>query len=241
VLPSLLALALSQSPTPVVVELFSSEGCSSCPQAERALAALQVPGVELIALERHVDYWNQLGWVDPFSSEASSLAQQRGDQLRGFGVYTPQLIVEGRVAFSSGRRLEEEVITAAERVPRPVLSLALSLGAARTLTARVEGVAASRVEFFVVEAGLVSQVRRGENAGATLAHAPIVRSTAVGSPCGEDGGVCPLPSSTTRRVATFTLDPSWKLEHLSVVAVAREGEAGPVITAARRSVVARVQ
>jgi hypothetical protein len=50
-----------------------------------------------------------------------------------------------------------------------------------------------------------------------------------------------LPSSTTRRVATFTLDPSWKLEHLSVVAVAREGEAGPVITAARRSVVARVQ
>ncbi len=236
VLSALLTLALAQSPTPVVVELFSSEGCSSCPQAERALAALQVPGLEVIALERHVDYWNQLGWVDPFSSSAASRAQQRGDQLRGFGVYTPQLIVDGRVAFSSGRRLEAEVVTAAERVPRPALSMSVAVQAsARTVTARVEGVS-GRVEFFVVEAGLVSQVRRGENAGETLAHAPVVRSSVLGSPCDEAGGVCPLPSSTTRRVATFTLDPSWNVEHLSVVAVAREGEAGPVTAAARRSV-----
>jgi hypothetical protein len=208
------------------------------------LAAVQVPGVEVIALERHVDYWNQLGWVDPFSSEASSRAQQRGDQLRGFGVYTPQLIVDGRVAFSSGRRLEAAVVTAAERVPRQALSLVLSLGTGdrpRTLTARVEGVSASRVEFFVVEAGLTSQVRRGENAGATLAHAPVVRGSALGSPCDEDGGSCPLPSSTTRRVASFTLDPAWNLEHLAVVAVARQGEAGPVIAAARRSIDARVR
>jgi hypothetical protein len=219
----------------VVVELYSSEGCSSCPQAERALAALQVPGVELIALERHVDYWNDLGWVDPFSSAESSRAQQRTDTLRGFGLYTPQLIVDGRVAFSSGRRLEGEVITAAERIPPPTFTMTLALEG-RILTARVDGVRAPRIEFFLVESNLVSQVRRGENAGATLAHAPVVRQTTVGSPCGEDGGICPLPSSTARRLATFQLDPAWNVKHLAVVALARESEEGPVITALKKEI-----
>jgi hypothetical protein len=236
-LTSLLTIALLQAapPTPVVVELYSSEGCSSCPQAERALAALQVPGVEVIALERHVDYWNDLGWVDPFSSAESSRAQQRADTLRGYGLYTPQLIVDGRVAFSSGRKLEAEVITAAERIAPPTFTMTLALEG-RTLTARVDGVRAPRVEFFLVESNLVSQVRRGENAGATLAHAPVVRQAALGSPCGEDGGVCPLPSSSPRRVATFQLDPAWAVKHLAVVAVGRESEAGPVITAIRKAI-----
>ncbi len=228
-----LALAQAGASTPVVVELFSSEGCSSCPQAERALAALSVPGIEVIPLERHVDYWNSLGWADPFASEEASLAQERTDTLRGFGRYTPQLIVDGRVAFSSGGKLERAVITSAERGARPPLTLMVSTSG-RRVTAHVDGVKAARVEVFLIESNLVSQVRRGENAGATLAHAPVVRQARVAGPCTEDGGVCPLPSSTTKRVATFELDPQWKVQNLSVVAVVRESEAGPVVTAAKK-------
>ena len=96
--------AASDRPVPVVVELFTSEGCSSCPPADRLLARLDqtqpIAGAQVIAIEEHVDYWNQLGWNDPFSSPQYRARQN--DYAIAFhakDIFTPQMVVNGQAAF----------------------------------------------------------------------------------------------------------------------------------------------
>ncbi len=104
-----LALALglpvrADERTPVVVELFTSQGCSSCPPADAFLGEL-ARREDVLALGFHVDYWNYIGWRDPFSSPSHSQRQQ--DYARRFGenrVYTPQMVVDGRAEFPGGKR-----------------------------------------------------------------------------------------------------------------------------------------
>jgi hypothetical protein len=108
---------------PVVVELFTSEGCSSCPPADALLARLDktqpVEGAEVIPLAMHVDYWNQLGWADPFSSHQFS--ERQGEYAAAFGkedVYTPQMVVDGVKEFNgSNSSLARETIGKAAREP----------------------------------------------------------------------------------------------------------------------------
>src|SRR5271168_4667898 len=98
----------SATAVPVIVELFTSEGCSSCPPADALLARLEneqaVSGVDIVALEEHVDYWNDLGWVDPYSSRDWTARQQRYAQaFAQGGSYTPQMVVDGRFEFVGSR------------------------------------------------------------------------------------------------------------------------------------------
>jgi hypothetical protein len=133
---------------------------------------------------------------------------QEGSGRRG-------LIIDGRVELSDPDQLAGEVITSAERGGRPDLHLRFERSGL-TLTAQVEGVKARRTELFLVEDG-------------------VVRQRKVGGPCDGEGRSCALASSTTRRFAHFELDPRWNVAHLSVVAVARESDEGPVISSARRA------
>src|ERR1700735_1542793 len=99
-----LAAAASDRPVPVIVELFTSEGCSSCPAADRMLARLEqtqpVPGAQVVAIEEHVDYWNQLGWNDPFSSPQYRARQNDyAVAFKANNIYTPQMVVNGQSEF----------------------------------------------------------------------------------------------------------------------------------------------
>jgi hypothetical protein len=167
-----------------VVELFTSEGCSSCPPADQVLVELadhaKKSGGRIFPMAFHVDYWNYLGWKDPFSLPAASERQgQYGAALRVSQAYTPQMIVNGRTEFvGSDRRRAWKAVDA-------VLALPAQASVTLQVKTNVDG---SRIEYqvsgapkdavlciAVAESGLLSQVRRGENSGRTLSHANVVR------------------------------------------------------------------
>jgi len=175
---------------PVIVELFTSEGCSSCPPADSLLAklALEQPfeGIEILPLEEHVDYWNTLGWSDPFSSvDFSRRQEQYAVVLPDGGVYTPQMIVDGRAQFIGNRTHEarDQIRWAASHPKSHLLltSLAPPNAHTRSFEVRLDPSASapnsSSLELWIAltEKGLHSNVTSGENAGQNLQHAPIVR------------------------------------------------------------------
>ena len=185
-------------PVPVLVELFTSEGCSSCPPADALLARLvrtqPVAGAEIVALGLHVDYWDRLGWKDPFSSPLHSARQKRyAERLGSDRVSTPQAVVDGAVEIvgSDERRLVGAVAAAARSPKAPVrLSAGPPRGKRLPSSVRIDALAASAgdVAVFValVEDARATDVRRGENAGRRLEHAAVVRSLAeIGRPAGD--------------------------------------------------------
>jgi hypothetical protein len=168
---------------PVLLELFTSEGCSSCPPADEAVRRLAeeqpVEGVEVIVLGEHVDYWNRLGWRDPFSSELFSGRQEAYAHLAAGRIYTPQAVVDGAFAVpaNDGAALRSALLAARER-RQGTLSLSARRKGDSVL---VEAAAASlpadgRLLVALVEEGLTVRVTSGENEGRTLTHAAVVRS-----------------------------------------------------------------
>jgi hypothetical protein len=161
----------------VLVELFTSEGCSSCPPADAVLAEIHrqqpVPGAEIVILSEHVDYWNSLGWRDPFSDRIFSERQE----AYGGRVYTPQAIVDGRVdVLGSDRGALMRAIAAAAREPHASVQLTRTAKGVRVALNGLSARSDADVMVAVVEDGLTSRVERGENAGRTLTHAAVVRS-----------------------------------------------------------------
>src|ERR1700722_15917660 len=118
----------TKSPAPVLVELFTSEGCSSCPPADALLAQLNarqpVGGAQAIILEEHVDYWNDLGWRDPFASSAATQRQHDYAKVLSAEVYTPQMIVDGHTEIlGSDERAAQRAIAKALATPKTELEL----------------------------------------------------------------------------------------------------------------------
>ena len=177
----LLWLALASAPAqagerPIVVELFTSEGCSSCPPADALLAEL-ARRPDVLALSFHVDYWDRLGWKDPFSSREATDRQNRYAKLLALHtVYTPQIVVDGWwEAVGSDRADVERALELARRNPPEVpVTLALDHGQAQIAVGPGSGVAAS-VLLIGFDRRHVTAVKRGENSGRTLAHVDVVR------------------------------------------------------------------
>ena len=169
-----------------VVELFTSEGCSSCPPADRVLSDLiedySHDGKAVFALSFHVDYWNYLGWKDPFSDAKYSQRQRAyGKALGRPRVYTPQMIVNGRSEFVGSNRGKAvlEVGKALGRSGSVDLKLEIAVQKDNQLVVsyHVEGEAENMlVHLALVESGLIREVSRGENRGRTLSHDNVVRA-----------------------------------------------------------------
>src|SRR5712664_3122434 len=178
------------SRTPVLVELFTSEGCSSCPPADALLERLDrsnpVSGAELIVLSEHVDYWNDIGWKDPYSSHEYSERQSAYAAQFGLGsIYTPQMIVDGHFEFvGSDERRAKEAIANATKVTKTPVSISSSLSDERTASLHIEtgplppsSTAESAGIFLAIaDDSDESHVSGGENAGRTLKHVAALRS-----------------------------------------------------------------
>ena len=171
----------------IVVELFTSQGCSSCPPAEQVLLELDGKGDEVLALGFHVDYWDRLGWKDRFASAAFTQRQAQQQPSNGARFsYTPQVVVDGRdrtdwssVAVSGAARAVAPVDVALSREGDQVVArVAAGANAPKSLAAF----------WAVTEHGHVSPVKSGENEGVTLHHDYVVRDYEPVAPWAAKGG-----------------------------------------------------
>ncbi len=233
--------ALEAGRKPVVVELFTSEGCSSCPPADVLLQKLveqqPVPGAEVIALEEHVDYWNHDGWSDPFSSPDWTQRQvDYGSKFKA-DAYTPQMLVDGRSQFvgNNAREAEREVEKAAHAAktdvaitpgkPGPEGSRHFTVSVGK-LTGDADGDVAE-VWLAVVEDGLHSSVSRGENAGRVLRHIATLRSLhKIG--VADAGGV----SVSFTGNPTIKFDSHWDPVNLRVLVFVQKKKSREILGAA---------
>ena len=213
--------------TPVVVELFTSEGCSSCPPADKLLMKLQqqhsLENAELTLLGEHVDYWNGLGWKDRFSSAAFTERQrQYVGAMRLSSAYTPQAVVDGHIdVLGSDEGALERAVLRAASTPKPA-QVSLNHAEGDALEVKVANAENARVLLAITEDELTTQVDAGENGGRTLHHAAVVRElrelakTKDGRYAGE---------------VKVSWRPEWKAGNLRVVVLAQLSN-GQVVGAA---------
>lgn len=181
--------AAETNATPVLVELYTSQGCNSCPPADLLLGRLAAqPGI--IALSFHVDYWNYLGWADPFSSRAATDRQKEyGMALRKYGVYTPQTIVQGsRGEIGSDASAIQAAIAEARQRNFPV-AVTIEKLPGRKLRAVAQAAAAAKgadIVLILFDRRHSTKILRGENEGKTLTYHNVVREfRVVGKHAGE--------------------------------------------------------
>lgn len=241
--------AATAARVPVLVELFTSEGCSSCPPADTLLSKIvseqPVPNAEVIALGFHVDYWDRLGWRDRFSSERYTLRQNEyAYARRSDDVYTPQVVVDGRGAFvGSNWNAVGKAIADAAASPKLAVKLDSPAAAAKAGQASKPDQPALQIDIApsaqssgapikgdvllaITEDGLVSDVQRGENKDKQLTHIAVVRSL---DRIGRFDGKTPF--TATRPIS---LDRDWHRDAIKAVVFVQESGTLRVLGVASR-------
>lgn len=184
-----------------VVELFTSQGCSSCPPADRVLGELS-RRPDILALSFHVDYWNYIGWQDPFSSPKWSQRQRRYTRALDARTYTPQLVVDGRAEMVGSRRrlVRDSVAQAGRQLSPSGIHVSVERQKAQALVRVSTATRRGEVLLGVVEDGHVTRVQSGENGGEVLSNQAVVRTL-------DRAFDAAKVSSQTH---TLTLSPAWK-------------------------------
>jgi hypothetical protein len=239
-----LAAQAAAKRTAVVIELFTSEGCSSCPPVDALLSELEakqpIEGVEIIPLEEHVDYWNHDGWQDPFSGqEWTQRQQQYVAKFNGETPYTPQMILNGGkvMALKNSAEVQEDILQAAkeQKMDVSVVEASSDKSDALKFDLRAENLPGTSevdkvdVWLAVTEDGLHSDVTAGENKGKTLEHAAVVRSLRK---VGSAGGT----STPFAANVEIKLKPTWKKENLRVVVFVQDRRNWRILGAATAKV-----
>jgi hypothetical protein len=205
-----------QSKNFVLVELFTSEGCSSCPPADEVLARLQseqpVENVEIVPLALHVDYWNYLGWRDRFSSAAYS-ARQNGyaEKFKLDAIYTPQMIVDGSTQFT-GSQFETAVNSIKEtaKTKKSAVEMSVEENNLQIEISDLPAHDAAFIWFVITEDDLQTDVKRGENSGRKLPHTAVVREMKLLDRLAQDEKSFSISHS-------FSLQPGWEKKNLNLI------------------------
>ncbi len=178
--------AFAAAPRPVVVELFTSQGCSSCPPADRFLSELSDTRADVLPLAFHVTYWNQLGWKDPFSfDDADARQAQYAQRFRGFE-YTPEMVIDGKAeVVGSNRAAAGVAIDHAKSLGVTAATVSATRAGGGVSVSIGPGTGRARVLLVGYDARHVTPIGRGENAGHTLTESNVVRGFA---PIGEWSG-----------------------------------------------------
>ena len=234
------SLAESQS-HPVILELFTSEGCSSCPPADAFLKRLDDAGhfgpTELIAIEEHVDYWDRLGWTDPYSSaDWTARQQQYADFFRRDAIYTPQLVVNG-TDQTGGNNERQALAYIAKASTAPAAAVQISSINVSPKSAELvidlqnvrDEMKSSELWVAVTERGLSSNVLHGENEGRVLTHAAVLRSLTRVRTHGA------VQAGSLTATAKVSLPAGWKRENLRLVVFLQQSKSLQIVGAAART------
>jgi len=227
---------------PVLIELFTAEGCSSCPPADHFLAELDaaqpIPGARLIVLSEHVDYWDQQGWPDPYASKAFTERQAAYDRaLRVREPFTPQFIIDGVIDMRLSRRerIAEQLRTAAAaaKIPVSIESVGVRRSTMPVISGvvHVDGVTGERPCDLFVGIALDhadTHVLRGENRGQYLRHVAVLRDLV------RVGAV--TPGAASRQSFSVELRPELDVPTLRVVAFVQRAGPGAVLGAAEQTI-----
>ena len=173
----LIAAHPAQAARPVVLELFTSESCSSCPPAEALLAELARTRTDVLPLALHVDYWNRLNWRDRYTLPGATERQRDYAARLGAGVYTPQLVADGHVqAVGSDREAVAAAITRAQADAQAGPAMTVSRHAGQVTVRVGEGAGSGKVLLVGFDAAHSTLVGAGENAGVRIDEVNVVRS-----------------------------------------------------------------
>jgi hypothetical protein len=224
--------SVSASARPVIIELYTSEGCSSCPPADKELEFLSkqqpVTDAQIIPLAFHVDYWDSPRWKDRFSSALYSQRQELYvRRLKLETAYTPQLIIGGRkdVQGTDSNKVLLAVMESAKAPSGTITSTVVGNSARITVTELPEHDQAT-IFLAVTEDGLASKVNGGENAGSKFRHMAVVRAL-------KPVGFVPVTDSSSSTEIELPYLSDWKKENLQYVVFVQENANRKIIAAGR--------